>query len=86
MDHGEFEHGQETGGELFVAGGDAAGLFEPTDGALNNVATTIGIGVEHQRPAWFAAMRFVFFGNDWSDAAAAKPRADPRHVVTFVAS
>jgi hypothetical protein len=28
----------------------------------------------------------VFFGNDWCDVATAKPIADPRHVVTLVAS
>jgi hypothetical protein len=49
---GQFEHGEEAGGELVVAGGDGAAAFEPTDGALDGVASPVGIRVDGQmRPA-----------------------------------
>jgi hypothetical protein len=63
----------------------ALSWLEQTDRALNEFAATVGFGIQDQRTTWFAAVPFVFRGDDGVDATTAKPIANPRHIATLVA-
>ena len=81
LDDGQFEHGQVVDGCFFVASGDASGLLEPADAALDDVAALVGVGVEGRGTARFAAEWLVFLGNDRLDVSLPQPMADARNVV-----
>ena len=40
-DSSELEHGEEVGGVLFVAGGDAAAMLDPVEEPLDTISFTI---------------------------------------------
>jgi hypothetical protein len=41
LDHGELDHAQEVRGQLFVACCDSAATRQPSDAALDHVATSV---------------------------------------------
>jgi hypothetical protein len=61
---GEGDGGGEVGGELVVAGGDAAPILKPAEHALDQIAQFVSLWIE--RMDMFAG---GIVGNDWSGAA-----------------
>ena len=50
-DSGELDHGEEVGGMLFIARGDAAAMFDLVEEPLDAVAFTVEHAAEAGAPA-----------------------------------
>ena len=71
-DGAEDDAGAVVAGVFVVAGGDAAPLFEPAEGTLDDVACLVGLGIERRRSAAAAAAGGAvrgLVGAFWDDGA-----------------
>jgi hypothetical protein len=78
--HRELDHPEEIHGQLLKASGDTAAFLHPTDAALDDISTAIGVLVEG-----LADGRFIgSLGDDGKDAVLAEPSTDVRKAIAFV--
>jgi len=77
LDDGDLEHGQEVDDDLFEAGGDVSGMFQPADAAFDRIPSPIGRAIPPWRPTCLAPVRLATRRKDRPNATPTPPTSNP---------
>ena len=78
--HRELDHSEVIHSQLFKTGRDAAALFEPSDTALDDISSAVGVLVEGLADGYFIRS----LGDNRKDAVLVEPSTDVRKAIAFV--